>query len=89
MTREWTSCMPESLTRDSAVTDAGYRLWALLDSLTRTGDAPMPSRADLAHDLGRSVDTVDRAIRNLVKAGWLVVTKEVGYASQYALVATR
>lgn len=77
---------PEVLTRDTRVKDGAYRLWNLLDRHVRADESAMPSRKDLADDLGRSVDSVDRAVDNLIDTGWLEVDQNEGKPSTYTLV---
>jgi hypothetical protein len=65
------TCLPEDLIRDSRVSDRAVRLWALLDRYARDKDAVSLTREALAADLGCSLDSVDRALGQLVAAGWL------------------
>ena len=53
---------------DSPIPDAGFRLYSLLLRYGNSSGTRMPSRATLAHRLRRSVDAVDRALRQLVEA---------------------
>src|SRR6478736_2484235 len=53
---------------DSPIPDAGFRLYSLLLRYGNTSGSRMPSRATLAHRMRRSVDAVDRALRQLVEA---------------------
>ncbi len=54
---------------DAAVTDAAFRLYSLLLRYGNGSGCRMPSRATLARRLRRSVDAVDRAMRQLSEAG--------------------
>jgi len=50
------------------ITDAAFRVYALLLRYGGTSGCRMPSRALLARRLGKSVDTIDRALRELAGA---------------------
>ena len=50
------------------ITDAAFRVYALLLRYGGTSGCRMPSRALLARRLGKSVDTIDRALRELAAA---------------------
>ena len=54
---------------DSELSDAASRIYALLLRFGNGSGCRMPSRALLARHLHRSVDSVDRAMRELVSAG--------------------
>ncbi len=54
---------------DAAVTDAAFRLYSLLLRYGNGSGTRMPSRATLARRLRRSVDAVDRAMRQLSESG--------------------
>jgi len=58
---------------DSAVSDTAFRLYAVLARYGNTSGVRMPGRALLARRLHRSVDTVDRALKELTAAGILTV----------------
>jgi len=58
---------------DSAVSDTAFRLYAILARYGNTSGVRMPGRALLARRLHRSVDTVDRALKELTAAGILTV----------------
>jgi len=54
---------------DAPISDCALRLYAVLLRYGHTSGARIPSRATLAHRLHKnSVDTVDRALRELVRA---------------------
>jgi hypothetical protein len=65
------TCLPESLIRDIVISDRAVRLWALLDRYAAGKDAVSLTREVLAADLGCSLDSIDRALAELVRAGWL------------------
>ncbi len=58
---------------DSAVSDTAFRLYAILARYGNTSGVRMPGRALLARRLHRSVDTVDRALKELTAAGILTI----------------
>jgi len=58
---------------DSAVSDTAFPLYAVLGRYGNNAGVRMPGRALLARRLHRSVDTVDRALRELTAAGILTV----------------
>jgi len=60
---------------DSAVSDTAFRLYAILARYGNTSGVRMPGRALLARRLHRSVDTVDRALKELTAAGILTVER--------------
>lgn len=62
------SIVPEWMI-DADVPDAAFRLYALLLRYGNTSGSRMPSRSTLARRLRRSVDAVDRAMRQLTVAG--------------------
>jgi len=58
---------------DSAVSDTAFRLYAILARYGNTSGVRMPGRALLARRLHRSVDTVDRALKELTAASILTI----------------
>lgn len=60
------------------ISDRAKLLWAVLERHQGGQGASWPSRAHLAGHLGCSVDSVDRAIAELVDKGWLVVERSPG-----------
>jgi len=58
---------------DSAVSDTAFRLYAILARYGNTSGVRMPGRVLLARRLHRSVDTVDRALKELTAAGILTI----------------
>lgn len=64
---------------DADVSALAVRTWAILRSYAdnETGEA-WPSRSTIARRCGVSVDSIDRAIKELVKAGTLSVTRRKG-----------
>jgi hypothetical protein len=54
---------------DAAVSDGAFRLYSLLLCYGNGSGSRMPSRHTLARRLRRSVDAVDRAMRQLTEAG--------------------
>jgi hypothetical protein len=67
----------------SGVSDRATRLWGLLDRYAGADGQAFPSRRKLAGRLGCSLDTLDRAVRELEAAGWLHVERraDVGATS--------
>ena len=61
---------------DTPLSDCAFRLYAVLLRYGQTSGQRMPSRATLARRLHkRSVDTVDRAMKELVECGAVVVER--------------
>ena len=60
---------------DADVSDAAFRLYAVLARYGNTSGVRMPGRALLARRLRKSVDTVDRALRELTGAGVLEIER--------------
>jgi hypothetical protein len=60
---------------DADVSDAAFRLYAVLARYGNTSGVRMPGRALLARRLRKSVDTVDRALRELTTAGVLEIER--------------
>jgi hypothetical protein len=60
---------------DAEVSDAAFRLYAVLARYGNTSGVRMPGRALLARRLRKSVDTVDRALRELTAAGVLEIER--------------
>src|SRR5664279_2893323 len=59
---------------DAAISDAAVRLYAVLLRFGQTSGARMPARSTLAQRMHKkSTDTVDRAMRELVELGAVVV----------------
>ena len=65
------TCLPESLIRNLAISDRAVRLWALLDRYAKGDDYVSLTREALAADLGCSLDSIDRALAELVRFEWL------------------
>lgn len=64
--------VPERLL-DSGLSDRAVRLYVLLDRYADEHDKAWPSRATMAKRLSCSEDSIDRAVKELVAAGWLTV----------------
>lgn len=80
------SMTPEHLTLDPRVDDRAHRMWCRIDRLGE-GAKTVPSvREELSIELDCSLASVDRAIRQLVAAGWLQVERQPGGESLYTLV---
>jgi hypothetical protein len=61
---------------DADISDAAYRLYSVLLRYGQSSGTRMPSRAPLARRLHkRSVDSVDRALKELVGIGAVVVER--------------
>jgi hypothetical protein len=54
---------------DAAISDGAFRLYSLLLRYGNSSGCRMPSRQTLARRLRRSVDAIDRAMRQLTQAG--------------------
>ena len=77
--------VPEALTRAAGISDRAVRLWLLLDRYAGDHEAAFPGRQRLADDLSCSLDTVDRAVAELIGEGWLVRELRPGRSSLYVL----
>jgi hypothetical protein len=60
---------------DAKISDGAFRLYSVLLRYGQSSGARMPSRATLARRLRRSVDSIDRAMKELVAAGAVVVER--------------
>lgn len=80
--------IPRALRLDSRVTDAGRLLYATLDDYcdAGTGTGAFPGRQTLAKETGWSVDKVDRALKSLEDAGWVIVTPRPNQTNLYTLL---
>ena len=70
--QEHFAIVPEWLI-DADISDAAYRLYSVLLRYGQSSGTRMPSRALLARRLRRSVDSVDRALKELVAVGAVVI----------------
>ena len=74
------------------VSDAAFRLYSMLLRFGNTSGRRMPSRALLANRLHRSVDSIDRALRELSSTGIVRVehrrTGRVNLSNRYHLRTT-
>src|SRR3954453_1454752 len=57
------------------ISDGAFRVYSMLLRYGNSSGCRMPSRALLAHRLHRSVDSIDRALRELVSAGMVRVQR--------------
>jgi len=81
----WAS-VPTALLYDPNVSEGAVRVWAALASYADSDGACFPGQERLAERLGRSPDSVHRAIAALRKAGWLEVTRRgLGMTNLYRL----
>ena len=64
--------VPRELLRDPTITDRSVRLYGLLDDYAGTDGRAFPKRATLGESLDCSLDSVDRAVRELIARGWLI-----------------
>jgi hypothetical protein len=60
---------------DAEIGDCAFRLYAVLLRYGHSSGQRMPSRSTLARRLRKSVDTVDRALKELVSVGAVVVER--------------
>ncbi len=65
---------------DAAIPDAAFRLYSLLLRYGNGSGSRMPSRSTLARRLRRSVDAVDRAMRQLSDTGIVRIAPAGGRA---------
>lgn len=70
MPDRYATVTPELLA-DRRVTPLAVCLWALLDLTQGPNETATPGRLELAAGVGVSPSTLDRALDNLVEAGWL------------------
>ena len=70
--QEHFAIVPEWLI-DADISDAAYRLYSVLLRYGQSSGTRMPSRALLARRLRRSVDSIDRALKELVALGAVVI----------------
>ena len=78
---------PEHLILDPRLSDRAFRLWCRLDRYVGDHESAFPSRESLGIELDCSKSSIDRAVDELVAAGWL--TKErraLGDTNLYTLV---
>lgn len=83
----WT-ITPELLTLDPRISHRAFRLWCRLDRFAGNGSGggAFPSRDTLCVELDSSWSGVDRAIKELVAAGWLSKRRrEAGGRNVYTL----
>lgn len=69
--RRWFAQVPDDLIADLDVSPIAVRLWGRLDHYAGRYGASMPTRAELAEDLGVSEATIKRAFAELVATGWI------------------
>jgi biotin operon repressor len=67
------------------ISDRALRLWILLDRYAGKDGEAFPSRGRLAKDLGCSLASVDRAIRELLAEGWLTIEHRTGTSNLYTV----
>jgi hypothetical protein len=60
---------------DAEISDGAFRLYSVLLRFGQSSGARMPSRSTLARRLRRSVDSIDRAMKELAAAGAVVVER--------------
>jgi hypothetical protein len=63
--------IPEDLITDGRLSDRAVRLWCRLDRYAGRDGRAFPKIATLAADIGCSTASVDRALAELVHAGWI------------------
>jgi hypothetical protein len=77
---------------DAGVSDCAFRLYAVLLRYGQTSGQRMPGRALLAARLHKSTDTVDRALKELVAAGAVVIERRrrgrVNLTNRYHLMSS-
>lgn len=78
--------VPESLIF-SSLSDRAIRMWMVLARIARQSDACMPTRVRLSEMMSCSIDSVDRAARELSAAGWVTVEsgQSEGAANAYVV----
>jgi hypothetical protein len=79
-----TATLPLWIIAHKDLPHGAIRLWALLHAAwTDRRGVGRPPREQLADDLGASVDTIDRWLRLLVKAGAISVESRTGHTNNY------
>lgn len=68
--------VPEALL-DAGLSARAVQLYALLDRYAGPNEKAWPSRATMADRLSCSIDSVDRAVKELEENGWLSVERRV------------
>lgn len=66
--------VPDKLVTDPSVSDMAVRVYAALRPHVyrfETYGEPLPPMAQVAGEIGRSIDSVQRCVRELEQAGWL------------------
>lgn len=82
------ACVPEQLLFDTSVSPLGVRVYGVLDRHAGPGGI-YPGRERLAVLCGCSVPSVDRALADLKRAGWLTVKRRGQGATNEYFVADR
>lgn len=67
--------IPEALLHDTAVTDASIRVYGVLMRLAGTKAEAWPGYVYLGQLLGKSTDSIGRAMANLSDAGWVTIRR--------------
>ena len=67
-----------AIVRDPSLDARAVRAYVVLATYSDTSRECFPTRATLAADMGCSVDTLDRALKPLVKAGILEIKERLG-----------
>lgn len=67
--------VPVAVLADTTINDRAFRVWCSIATFAdyTTGET-FAAQASIAERMGVSVDTVQRAMKQLVGAGWLLVT---------------
>ena len=84
----WTFAQIPDAVLYSTVSDRAIRLYAIIHKHTGMRDGAFPGRKRIAALLSTSLDSTDRAIRELEDAGFLVVTRRANQSSLYELPMT-
>lgn len=81
--------VPHELLADQEISDRAFRLWCRLDRFAGARGTAFPARSTMAEALRCSRDSIDRALRELVRTGWLQKTppSRAGGVCCYVLVS--
>lgn len=77
---------PEHLILDPRVGDRAFRLWCRLDRYAADSGSAFPYRESLSVELDCSLASVDRALAELVDAGWMTKRLIAGDRCEYTLI---
>jgi len=68
--------IPHDITSDHEVTNAAFRVYALLMKLADSEGRAWPGHRYMSNHLNMTRNTIGRAIRNLAQTGWVTIIKK-------------